>query len=1535
VLRVVQLWLVLLLAALSPASARLLHFTGGSPTAGQSIASVSPSTGSYTSGASSGTVIAAVAVTLSPMSPLFTGTLSLTGTAAADFSLSSTTLPANLTTNGSTPTCGSTTTLNLNIVATQAGLGGSPYTQAVVVTCSPPAAQTFVTPAPSLSNTTFTGGLGTGTIVGQITAPMSPASPATTGTVVLATTGATCNGTNGANNADFQVAGSAPSWNLELATTLAAGTYQVCLSISQAGISNSPQQQAFTITGGTFVETNSFFNNSGSASPSGVTPVNSGVYFPKGAVPSGCHADPSIGGVTLAQWSASDFADTWEDGSTRFFSFSGFKPTNIASDTYSTVSWTLDCSGGWPSVTGGSLSTDFSGTDFKVKLTDVTTAYVPVNNITQGMLAGIVVPSGSGAVSSGVINDNPILGFNCGGGGSNCGGLTVTVQGCSGTAPVLSFTSYVNGSGVTWPNGVVVNTPGSGCPTVGSGTFYFDLGAIFSGTTSVPLCTNLGATTSQVCQYAGDSVKNGYQVWGYPVDAGLSAWAASTPYTTSSTVSSLGNAYQPNANCTSGSTAPVGVGTAISDGSCSWKTVIQPVWFHAIVEAWKNSGGGIWGYSVAIESDNAVYSAGGTIQNWTFNADLLNNSTELYGAANGNTGYTGINMVASGGAWWFVDTAGLPFWVVGGSLSSSTAYNNVVASLTTSDKTYMHASHILPPLQQITMVSNTLPATDDHDWMGATFMACPYVPYSFDCNDDVSDSGQAGDHGWLGAETTVNAWHYEVEDTAPDGGASFAQSGRVGALGNDGQIGGPREPLTSNPVNWIPNGASGWTKPGRFTDPVRPNAGMGSTVGPPTQFDMAWGLDEPYGGSGGGAFDVQHFGNFAIYPYITEGRRYMLFELDFNGTLVDMNIYAPQARNVAFNGNTYYTEGPVQGSVRASAWGMHAFEPVALFDYNEPDGQMAYYKTVQAWDAYAAWFPYVGSGTAGTTSPTAISKGYSMTANGLYIPFIGYTTPLSPPAPYGGIMQEFFTEGYADLEIENEYMHLGGAIPALVTVADAVFNNFAMPDLSQCIYNAFVYVFPTFVSTTTLQPLTSWDATTLQAGNAYIQYNRNGNALNYEAGSDVFLAGYTANTAEGWWAFPVASSSGSTITVNSNTDNGTVVQATTSATSASNVLNFSGGPAFSDNAQYVFDLTNPSAIPSGTRVSAVGTTTVTISNTVTVASGDLINFYNPGGTATIIDGSEVYDLTTPANVPWGTYVTGSTGLTGLTLSGSVTMPASISTTTTAAATVATTTVTVASNAGIVPGQLVLDVSNPNVTPHYFSNGSNISVKSISGTTVTLQQTAQGSWQWECTTNMPCPASGDQLVFYDQLGFSPRNDYPDPGPQPSTVSTPWPTGTIVTLANIDQAHGTTPNDYQSGAFPFTATDGMGHSIAITEGQQFIWTQVGSSGTQGTLTTLSTATPPSAVIYPANTGASQFGFITGLSCPAPSYGDIESGNDYQNPVGRGAEGYGMANWWEALTGSNPTTTAAIASTLTQVAPISTIFNTNPRWLYDNHF
>jgi hypothetical protein len=95
-------------------------------TAGQTIAAVNLSNSAFNGGAASGTAVGSVSVTMSPASPPFSGSLSLSGPNASNFQI----VGSNLVTTGVEPAG----TYSLNIVATQVGVVGSPLVQPEVIT---------------------------------------------------------------------------------------------------------------------------------------------------------------------------------------------------------------------------------------------------------------------------------------------------------------------------------------------------------------------------------------------------------------------------------------------------------------------------------------------------------------------------------------------------------------------------------------------------------------------------------------------------------------------------------------------------------------------------------------------------------------------------------------------------------------------------------------------------------------------------------------------------------------------------------------------------------------------------------------------------------------------------------------------------------------------------------------------------------------------------------------------------------------------------------------------------------------------------------------------------------------------------------------------------------------------------------------------------------------------------------------------------------------------------------------------------------
>lgn len=103
-------------------------------TQSQTISSVTLANNSFTGGAASGTVVGAIDVTMSPTAPTFSGILSLSGADASRFQI----VGSNLETNGAVPAG----TYQINLVATQPGATGSPFTQVETITGNSPIVST-------------------------------------------------------------------------------------------------------------------------------------------------------------------------------------------------------------------------------------------------------------------------------------------------------------------------------------------------------------------------------------------------------------------------------------------------------------------------------------------------------------------------------------------------------------------------------------------------------------------------------------------------------------------------------------------------------------------------------------------------------------------------------------------------------------------------------------------------------------------------------------------------------------------------------------------------------------------------------------------------------------------------------------------------------------------------------------------------------------------------------------------------------------------------------------------------------------------------------------------------------------------------------------------------------------------------------------------------------------------------------------------------------------------------------------------------
>ena len=185
------------------------------------ITGVTLSNATFTGSAPSATVVGTVAVTMS--SGAFTGSLSVTGANASSFMMSGN----NLETMGVVP-AGS---YSINIVATQSGATGSPFTVAETLTGTPVVVAPSITGI-TLSNSSFAGGAASGTVVGTVAVAMS--SGTFTGSLSL----------TGANASSFQLVGN----SLETNGVVAAGSYVVDVVATEASATGSPFTQAFSIT---------------------------------------------------------------------------------------------------------------------------------------------------------------------------------------------------------------------------------------------------------------------------------------------------------------------------------------------------------------------------------------------------------------------------------------------------------------------------------------------------------------------------------------------------------------------------------------------------------------------------------------------------------------------------------------------------------------------------------------------------------------------------------------------------------------------------------------------------------------------------------------------------------------------------------------------------------------------------------------------------------------------------------------------------------------------------------------------------------------------------------------------------------------------------------------------------------------------------------------------------------------------------------------------------------------------------------------
>ena len=374
-----------------------------------------------------------------------------------------------------------------------------------------------------LSGTTFPPGASSGTVVGTILTPvMSPASPAFSGS---------CCTLNSGDFASFQIVGS----NLETNGVLCGSppcTYHFNIRATQGGISNSPFDQAVTITSSSLVFSQTVKNIGASTTPTiaGTTmvPTQFGVPIPPGIVPTGNIIVPQVGGVTLTNAQIdSQQCSYWYTGSTptslRWCPFSGFVPQMTAGAS-TQVTFAI-ASGSFPTTSSVTPATIAAASDFKVVASNANSSFTRQGpegpSVQYGVNPGFYITAG--AISGGYVRNQPtpagapqgLLGSVCT--TSNCitpanyqkSVSTTTLSGTSAlvfsVAPFPSLASQgtrpVTVIDVTNPSSIPDNT------TVASG-----------GTTitmSAPAAANI--TSSDVLQF-GYAIEGGTSLGAYTVN---------------------------------------------------------------------------------------------------------------------------------------------------------------------------------------------------------------------------------------------------------------------------------------------------------------------------------------------------------------------------------------------------------------------------------------------------------------------------------------------------------------------------------------------------------------------------------------------------------------------------------------------------------------------------------------------------------------------------------------------------------------------------------------------------------------------------------------------------------------------------------------------------------------------------------------------------------------------------------------------------------------------------------------------------------
>jgi hypothetical protein len=819
-----------------------------------------------------------------------------------------------------------------------------------------------------------------------------------------------------------------------------------------------------------------------------------------------------------------------------------------------------------------------------------------------------------------------------------------------GTSNAL-FNVSLNGSSV--PVGVNIVKPGAGFSLIGSGAMTFDIDTLLNeyGSVDAPPCSAQIGAASFTGSYASSNVTATGVTGALAVGQVIKDSAGATAVVTGNPSGGVWTVNAPLTNGAMTANAPVCwyVSTPTKKGYEGFGPYIDNVsgnpatWerAHFTIEEWIGPTGPYM-VKATITSDDMIWRVGQGVPIYSFDADMMNGSTEIIGAADGSADNVWAGISQKGyGSWTTLDpcatcvngASGRPLWIplTGGyNSSNSQALAQVIITPSAADAVFIHGDHSAPPLNNTVTPVPTVVTTSTSGW-GNPGYANSYAPYEHGGTDGSVSFDSGGDtHFGLGPLGAIHAqWYLCLVHSCSDGGASWLQNMRVAADVIAGIAEGPRYDDTNLPINGYNVGV--WTPPAAFTDPPVWNAGITNywyLSSQPTS--MYIGLPQPvyYGAvlanvsTETGYCQVDHYPELLRDDYLAEGERYVLDDWIAVAEMMEC-----ARTSYTINGVRHDGELLTAASHRQNSWVMNTIGPLPyLGPPNEPAIQ--YFKHMVA-DTYAqsyAWYSFVGSGNfwspANGANSGTFTKHYDISANGE--PSMQQES--LPADGHKGVSQVQFMDDYWSMNTADMAMLDNCADANVCGFAHNFLDNYVVNNNAvNCIYNAIAYVVQWAYDSETQKPQAGWDATDPVIGG------------NPQHGMGPTLSGYsTVHTEAG----------SSIITAAMSTTSIGLLPKTTAAVSVGGTIipltTVSGGAGLSPiKAGWIIkDITNPTALTYPTWVTNVSGLNITISSPVTgpgVSSGDIIATSNqwewdyPIGSGIRIPTNS---RAKPANVDW-------------------------------------------------------------------------------------------------------------------------------------------------------------------------------------------------------------------------------------------------------------------------------------------------------------